>query len=60
MIFRELTNTMTVDRRSTKSLLALLATLDQLDEDFPSMPDPVPDPIDISETPANGLPAQFS
>jgi antitoxin VapB len=28
-----------------KSLLALLATLGPLEEDFPPIPDPVPDPV---------------
>ena len=30
-----------------KSLLALLATLKPLDEDFPEIPDPPPEPVDI-------------
>jgi len=30
-----------------KSLLALLATLVPLDEDFPPIPDPVPDPVEL-------------
>jgi antitoxin VapB len=29
------------------SLLALLATLAPLDEDFPPIPDPVPDPVEL-------------
>jgi len=31
----------------SKSLLALLATLVPLDDDFPPIPDQVPDPIEI-------------
>jgi antitoxin VapB len=30
-----------------KSLLALLATLPPLDEDFPPIPDPVPDSVEL-------------
>ncbi|MGO8917582.1 MAG: hypothetical protein ACLQJR_16875 [Stellaceae bacterium] len=30
-----------------KSLLALLATLAPLDEDFPPIPDPAPDPVEL-------------
>jgi antitoxin VapB len=30
-----------------KSLLALLATLSPLEEDFPPIPDPAPDPFEI-------------
>lgn len=30
-----------------KSLLALLATLSPLDEDFPPIVDPVPDPVEL-------------
>jgi antitoxin VapB len=30
-----------------KSLLAVLASLSPLNEDFPSIPDPVPSPIDL-------------
>jgi antitoxin VapB len=30
-----------------KSLLALLATLAPLDEDFPTIPDPAPEPVEL-------------
>jgi antitoxin VapB len=30
-----------------RSLLVLLATLEPLDEDFPQIPDPPPEPIDL-------------
>src|SRR5437867_13328038 len=30
-----------------KSLLALLATLEPLDEEFPPIPDPAPDPVEL-------------
>jgi antitoxin VapB len=30
-----------------KSLLALLATLEPLDEEFPPIPDPAPDPVKL-------------
>lgn len=34
-----------IEPTAPKSLLALLATLTPLDEDFPSVDDPVPDPV---------------
>jgi antitoxin VapB len=34
-----------IEPTPSKSLLALLATLTPLDEDFPAIPDPIPDPV---------------
>ncbi len=36
-----------IEPAPTKSLLAVLATLQTLDEDFPSMPDLPPSPVDL-------------
>ncbi len=35
-----------IEPTAPKSLLALLATLEPLDEDFPPIADPAPEPID--------------
>ncbi len=36
-----------IERAPPKSLLALLATLEPLDEEFPPIPDPAPDPVEL-------------
>jgi antitoxin VapB len=36
-----------IERTPPKSLLAVLATLKTIDEDFPPMPDLPPDPVDL-------------
>lgn len=36
-----------IEAAPPKSLLALLATLPPLDEDFPRIPDPPPDPVEL-------------
>ncbi len=40
-------NTLIIEAVAPKSLLALLATLTTLDEDFPSIVDTVPDKVEI-------------
>jgi antitoxin VapB len=46
-IVRKDGNKLIIEPAPPQSLLALLATLDPLDEDFPAIPDPVPDPLEI-------------
>jgi antitoxin VapB len=36
-----------IEAAPPKSLLALLATLAPLDEDFPPIPDPAPEPVEL-------------
>lgn len=36
-----------IEAAAPKSLLALLATLDPIDEDFPPVADPPPDPVEL-------------
>jgi antitoxin VapB len=36
-----------IEPTSPKSLMALLATLAPLDEDFPPIPDPLPTPVEL-------------
>jgi antitoxin VapB len=36
-----------IEAAPPKSLLAILATLKPIEEDFPPMDDPVPDPVDL-------------
>ena len=44
-IMRKEGNRLIIEPSPPKSLLALLATLSPLDEDFPPIADPVPDPV---------------
>ncbi|MSO77515.1 MAG: AbrB/MazE/SpoVT family DNA-binding domain-containing protein [Alphaproteobacteria bacterium] len=46
-IMRKEGDRLIIEPTSPKSLLALLATLDPIDEDFPPIPDPPPEPIDL-------------
>ena len=36
-----------IEAAAPQSLIALLATLEPLDEDFPDIPDPLPNPVDL-------------
>jgi antitoxin VapB len=36
-----------IEPAAPQSLLALLKTLEPIDEDFPPIPDPAPEPVDL-------------
>jgi antitoxin VapB len=46
-IMRKEGDRLIIEPAPPKSLLALLATLAPLDEEFPPIPDPVPDPVEL-------------
>jgi antitoxin VapB len=46
-IMRKERERLIIEPTPPKSLLALLATLAPLDEDFPPIPDPVPNPVEL-------------
>ena len=46
-IMRKEGDRLVIEPTPPKSLLALLATLGPLDEEFPPIPDPAPDPVEI-------------
>jgi antitoxin VapB len=46
-IMRKEGDRLVIEPTPPKSLLALLATLEPLDEDFPPIADPVPDPVEL-------------
>jgi antitoxin VapB len=46
-VMRKEGNKLIIEPTPPKSLLALLATLAPLDEDFPPIRDPVPDPVEL-------------
>jgi len=46
-IMRKEGNRLVIEPAASKSLLALLETLEPLDEDFPPIADQVPDPIEL-------------
>jgi antitoxin VapB len=46
-IMRKEGERLVIEPAPPKSLLALLATLAPLDEDFPPIPDPAPDPVKL-------------
>ena len=46
-IMRQEGGKLTIEPAPAKSLLAVLAALSPLDEDFPLIDDPVPDPVDL-------------
>jgi antitoxin VapB len=46
-IMRKEGERLVIEPAPTKSLLALLATLKPLDEDFPPIPDPRPEPVEL-------------
>lgn len=46
-ILRKEGNRLIIEPAPKKSLLALLATLEPLDEEFPKIEDPLPEPVDL-------------
>lgn len=46
-IMRKDGNRLIIEPTQPKSLLAVLATLAPLDEEFPPIPDPAPDPVEL-------------
>jgi antitoxin VapB len=47
VIMRKDSERLIIEPAPKKSLLAVLATLEALDEDFPPIPDQAPDPVDL-------------
>lgn len=46
-IMRKENGKIVIEAAPPRSLLALLATLEPLDEDFPEIADPAPEPVDL-------------
>lgn len=46
-VMRKEGDRLVIEPAAPQSLLALLATLKPLDEDFPSIADPTPEPVDL-------------
>ncbi len=46
-IMRRENGRLVIEPAAPQSLLALLKTLEPIDEDFPPIPDPAPEPVDL-------------
>ena len=46
-IMRQENGRLVIEPAAPQSLLALLKTLEPIDEDFPPIPDPAPEPVDL-------------